>query len=47
MHVLAHNELHCKQALEKKLKFIPIQNGIPDLEGVRLAIIGVGKSKRC
>lgn len=39
--VLAHNELLSSQALGRKLKIHSAQNGIPDLEGVDVAIIGV------
>ncbi len=39
--VLAHNELLSSQALGRKLKVHSNQNGIPDLEGVNVAIIGV------
>jgi arginase family enzyme len=39
--VLAHNELLSPQALGRKLKIHSAQHGIPDLEDVDLAIIGV------
>lgn len=39
--VLAHNELLSMQALGRKLKVHSAQNGIPDLEGVSVALIGV------
>lgn len=39
--VLAHNELLSSQALGRKLKIHSAQHGIPDLEGVDIAIIGV------
>jgi len=39
--VLAHNELLSMQALGRKLKIHSEQYGIPDLEGVSVAIIGV------
>ncbi|MGB1308318.1 MAG: formimidoylglutamase [Oceanihabitans sp.] len=39
--VLAHNELLSQQALGKKIKIHTQQNGIPDLEGVQLVILGV------
>ena len=39
--VLAHNELIAQQALGKKIKVHSRQNGIPDLDNVQLAIIGV------
>ncbi|KJD32192.1 arginase [Tamlana nanhaiensis] len=39
--VLAHNELLSLQALGKKIKIHSEQNGIPDLQGVKIAIIGV------
>ncbi|MHA7843624.1 MAG: formimidoylglutamase [Winogradskyella sp.] len=39
--VLAHSELLAQQALGKKIKIHSKQNGIPDLDDVQLAIIGV------
>ncbi len=39
--VLAHNELLSMQAIGRKLKIHSLQNGIPDLDGVSIAIIGV------
>ncbi|MEP3838555.1 MAG: formimidoylglutamase [Algibacter sp.] len=39
--VLAHNELLSSQALGRKIKIHSAQNGIPDLEGVKIAILGV------
>ena len=39
--VLAHNELLSTQVLGRKLKVHSKQNGIPDLEDVTIAIIGV------
>ena len=39
--VLAHNELLPQQALGRRLRIHSQQNGIPDLEGVDLAILGV------
>ncbi len=39
--VLAHNELLSSQALGRKLRIHSNQNGIPDLEGVNVAILGV------
>lgn len=39
--VLAHNELLLPQALGKKLKIHSNQNGLPDLDDVKIAIIGV------
>ena len=39
--VLAHNELLSSQALGRKLKIHSEQYGIPDIEGVNIAIIGV------
>lgn len=39
--VLAHNELLSTQALGRKLKIHSDQNGIPDLDDVNIAIIGV------
>jgi len=39
--VLAHNELLPSQALGKKIKIHSAQHGIPDLDDVQLAIIGV------
>ncbi|MFT4611315.1 MAG: formiminoglutamase [Glaciecola sp.] len=43
--VLAHNELLPEQALGKKMKIHSTQNGIPDLDGVTLAIIGVKENR--
>ena len=39
--VLAHNELLPDQALGKQIKIHSAQNGLPDLDHVKLAIIGV------
>jgi len=39
--VLAHNELLSAQTLGRKLKIHSAQHGIPDLEGVNVAILGV------
>jgi len=39
--VLAHNELLSTQVLGRKLKIHSQQNGIPDLDGVKIAVIGV------
>jgi len=39
--VLAHNELLSAQALGRKLRIHSAQHGIPDLEGVNVAILGV------
>lgn len=39
--VLAHNELLSQQALGKKIKIHSKQNGVPELEHVKIAIIGV------
>lgn len=39
--VLAHNELLANQALGRKLKVHSKQNGIPDLESVSIALLGV------
>ena len=39
--VLAHNELLPAQALGRKLKIHSVQHGIPDLEDVNIAILGV------
>ncbi len=39
--VLAHNELLSSQALGRKIRIHSIQKGIPDLEGVNIAILGV------
>jgi len=39
--VLAHNALLPAQALGKKLKIHSEQQGIPDLEGVKIAILGI------
>jgi len=43
--VLAHNELLSEQALGKKIKIHSSQNGIPDLEGVTIVIIGVKENR--
>ncbi|MDO5978268.1 formimidoylglutamase [Flavivirga spongiicola] len=39
--VLAHNELLSTQVLGRKLKIHSLQNGIPDLDDVDIAILGV------
>ena len=39
--ILAHNELLSTQVLGRKLKIHSQQNGIPDLDNVKIAIIGV------
>ncbi|MEL0653212.1 formimidoylglutamase [Algibacter sp. TI.3.09] len=39
--VLAHNELLSAQALGRKIKIHSAQQGIPDLDGVQIAIVGV------
>lgn len=39
--VLAHKELLPPQALGGKLRIHSVQNGFPDLEGVKIALIGV------
>ena len=39
--VLAHNELLSTQTLGRKLRIHSAQNGIPDLDDVKIAIIGV------
>ena len=39
--VLAHNELLSTQVFGRKLKIHSQQNGIPDLDNVKIAIIGV------
>ncbi|AXP81285.1 formimidoylglutamase [Mariniflexile rhizosphaerae] len=39
--VLAHNELLSLQALGRKIRIHSAQKGIPDLEGVNIAILGV------
>ena len=43
--VLAHTELIAQQALGKKIKIHSRQNGIPDLDDVQLAIIGVQENR--
>ncbi|NRA91955.1 MAG: formimidoylglutamase [Psychroserpens sp.] len=43
--VLAHNELFSEQALGRKIKVHSTQNGIPDLENVQLAIVGVKENR--
>ncbi|CAH8282642.1 arginase family enzyme [Mariniflexile fucanivorans] len=39
--VLAHNELLSLQALGRKIRIHSAQKGIPDLEGINIAILGV------
>ncbi len=39
--VLAHNELLSTQALGRKLRIHSAQHGMPDLDGVKIALIGV------
>lgn len=39
--VLAHNELLSQQALGRKLRIHSKQNGVPDLEGVGMVLLGV------
>ncbi|SFD12373.1 formimidoylglutamase [Algibacter pectinivorans] len=39
--VLVHNELLSTHAIGRKIKIHSVQNGIPDLNGVKLAIFGV------
>ncbi|MFH6768768.1 formimidoylglutamase [Gaetbulibacter aquiaggeris] len=39
--VLAHNELLSQQALGRKLRIHSKQNGVPDLEGVSIVLLGV------
>ena len=43
--VLAHNELLGQQALGRKFKIHSSQNGIPDIDDVKLAIIGVKENR--
>lgn len=43
--VLAHNELLSEQALGKKIKIHSSQQGIPDLDGVKLVIVGVKENR--
>ena len=43
--VLAHNELTVPQALGKKLKIHSRQDGIPDIDDVQIAIIGVQENR--
>ncbi|OMP31637.1 formimidoylglutamase [Mangrovimonas sp. DI 80] len=43
--VLAHSELLSQQALGKKIRVHSKQHGIPDLEGVQMAIIGVHENR--
>ena len=43
--VLAHKELLAPQALGKKIKVHSKQHGIPDLENIQLAIIGVKETR--
>ena len=39
--VLAHNQLLSPQALGRKIKIHSVKHGLPDLEGVAIAILGV------
>lgn len=43
--VLAHNELLSEQALGKKIKIHSSHHGIPDLDGVTLAVLGVKENR--
>ena len=43
--VLAHNELLGEQALGRKMKIHSRQNGIPDLDDVQIALIGVKEDR--
>ncbi len=43
--VLAHNELLHRQALGRRLKIHTERDGVPELDGVQLAIIGVRESR--
>jgi arginase family enzyme len=43
--VLAHNELLSEQALGRKLNVHSIQNGIPSLEGIDIAVLGVVENR--
>ena len=43
--VLAHSELLANQSLGKKIKVHSQQNGLPDLDDVHLAIIGVAENR--
>ena len=43
--VLAHAELLANQTLGKKIRIHSHQHGLPDLEGVQLAIIGVAENR--
>jgi len=43
--VLAHNELLSAQALGRKIKIHSNQNGIPDIDDVKIALIGVLESR--
>ncbi|MDO1501373.1 formimidoylglutamase [Winogradskyella maritima] len=43
--VLAHNELLSEQNLGKKIRIHSQQNGMPDLDGIRLAIIGIQENR--
>ena len=43
--VLAHNELQSSQALGRKLKIHSQQHGIPDLNDVQIAIIGIAENR--
>ena len=43
--VLAHNELLSQQSLGKKIKIHSQQNGLPDLNDIKLVIIGVKENR--
>lgn len=43
--VLAHAELLPNQALGKKIRVHSLQNGLPELDGVSIAIIGVAENR--
>ncbi|NNC45568.1 MAG: arginase, partial [Winogradskyella sp.] len=43
--VLAHKELLSEQALGRKLRIHSRQNGIPDLDDIQIAIIGVQETR--
>ena len=43
--VLAHSELLSQQTIGKKLKIHSEKYGLPDLDGVQLAIIGIKENR--
>ena len=43
--IMAHGQLLAQQTIGKKLKIHSDQNGIPDLDGIQIAIIGVQENR--